>query len=119
MVPQWSLTRLSSTSFTIRFFKDVPRPSIFFDRCERPHKESISCDERPTPKLYTAGVRDGIGALEFFQQILVVEWLRTEDREVDWSSVIEYVHSMTHRTYENSPVACNIVITKKILRPVQ
>ncbi|HBE69988.1 MAG TPA: hypothetical protein DDW52_17720 [Planctomycetaceae bacterium] len=55
-------------------------------------------------------------ASECIQEELVLDWLeiqQSEDHPVDWKRVINYCRFLNERTYENSPVSKNIIISTR------
>lgn len=65
------------------------------------------------PLFNKMSVRNAIAADELFQQTLIVRWLKEERADIAWKKIITYAHDIAHRTYENAPVICNLIVTSE------
>ena len=50
------------------------------------------------------------GLIDVLLESFAIEWLRMHSPTTDWVRVIKYLESLTRRTYENHPVALNLII---------
>ena len=50
------------------------------------------------------------GFTDLLQEIYALKWLQSQCPDMNWTKVISYFHSLSKRTYENEPVAMNLVV---------
>lgn len=50
------------------------------------------------------------GLVDVLLESLAVEWLRMHDARTDWRRLVRYLDDLSRRTFENQPVALNLII---------
>jgi hypothetical protein len=50
-------------------------------------------------------------AIDLIQEYLALKWLQLNSPSIEWKKVLAYFRELSERTYENSPVVKNLVIT--------
>ena len=50
------------------------------------------------------------GLIDVLLESLAVEWLQIHDSRTDWKRVVKYLDELSRRTFENQPVALNLII---------
>ena len=53
------------------------------------------------------------GLIDVLLESFAIEWLRMHSPGTDWVRFIKYLESLARRTYENQPVALNLIIRKE------
>ena len=109
LVPHWYQAECGPVEFslpvgshTARFYNHsalTPHLSLLLERiCEKTRELSLSYFVQ-LPSLTDV-------LLESF----AIEWLRIHSIHTDWTKIIRYLEALARRTYENVPVALNLVI---------
>ena len=72
-----------------------------------PLLEKISDKTRELPVEYFTQMP---GLIDVLLENFAIEWLRIHSSAVDWTKIIKYLEALARRTYENVPVALNLII---------
>ena len=56
---------------------------------------------------------DPPGLIDVLLESFAIEWLKMHSPGTDWVRFIKYLESLARRTYENQPVALNLIIRKE------
>ncbi|MGO8752688.1 MAG: hypothetical protein ACLQNE_42650 [Thermoguttaceae bacterium] len=109
LVPHWYSAECGPNQYGIPI---GAHSAQFYNHCELTPSQSallekISEKTRELPLEYFTQMP---GLIDVLLESIAIEWLRIHSNAVDWTKIIKYLEALARRTYENVPVALNLII---------
>jgi hypothetical protein len=109
MVPHWYRARCGPQSYWLAVGKH--RECFLNHRKLTPAlEEFLSCIQKRMRDLQLDYFDTFPSLIDVLLETLTIDWLRIHGPATDWKRLIKYLDHVSRRTYENQPVALNLVI---------
>ena len=111
LVPHWYEAACGPVECSIPIGRHLTR---FYNHCGLTDHlsqllEKISARTRELPLNYFVQLP---GLTDVLLESFAIEWLRIHSATTDWTKITRYLEALARRTYENMPVALNLVIRR-------